>query len=126
MGTIALVALGGALGAVARLLISRALPGSLPGTIPWGTLAVNLLGSFLIGWLLASPTSRVAISPELKLLLVTGVLGGFTTYSAFNHETLMLWTGGLRMSAALYAGGTLVGAWLAGALGLWVGRGISG
>ncbi len=122
MKAIALVALGGALGAVARLLVTRA----LPDAFPWGTLAVNLVGSFAIGWLLASPASRVAGTPELKLLLVTGVLGGFTTYSAFNHETLALWSAGLRASAGLYCFGTLVGAWAAGLLGIWVARATSG
>lgn len=119
---ISLVALGGALGAVARFLVVR----MLPGAFPWGTLAVNLIGSFAIGWLLASPTARVASTPELKLLLVTGVLGGFTTYSAFNHETLALWNSGLRLNAALYVAGTMVGAWISGALGLWVGRATNG
>ena len=68
----------------------------------------------------------MAGTPELKLLLVTGVLGGFTTYSAFNHETLALWSAGLRASAALYCFGTLVGAWAAGLLGTWVARATSG
>ncbi len=122
MKMIALVALGGALGAVARFLVIR----MLPEAFPWGTLAVNLIGCFVIGWLLANPTTRVASTPELKLLLVTGVLGGFTTYSAFNHETLGLWNSGLRLSAALYVFGTLAGAWISGALGLWVGRATSG
>ena len=73
---ILLVALGGALGSVCRYLISKL---SL-GTFPWGTLTVNILGSLLIG-LLTGLMLRGSVSPEMKLLLVTGFCGGFTTFS---------------------------------------------
>ena len=82
---ILLVALGGALGSVCRYLISKL---SL-GTFPWGTLTVNILGSLLIG-LLTGLMLRGSVSPEMKLLLVTGFCGGFTTFSTFANENLAL------------------------------------
>ena len=79
---ILLVALGGALGSVCRYLLSKL---SL-GTFPWGTLTVNILGSLLIG-LLTGLMLRGSVSPEMKLLLVTGFCGGFTTFSTFANES---------------------------------------
>jgi fluoride exporter len=80
---IAYVALGGAVGSVLRYLSLLAVPA------PWGTLGVNVLGSFLIG-LLFVPAGRMGLSP----LLLTGVLGGFTTFSAFALDAARLWTAG--------------------------------
>jgi CrcB protein len=74
-----LVALGGALGSVARYLVSLALGG---GAFPWGTLAVNVLGSAAIG-----AAAGLGVQGPARLFLVTGLLGGFTTFSAFSLET---------------------------------------
>lgn len=84
---VSLVALGGALGAVGRYGLSQ---GFLIYGIqwPWGTLGVNLVGSFLAGGLLALSVARMPMSPELQLFVMTGFLGGFTTYSAFSAELL--------------------------------------
>lgn len=95
------VALGGALGATARFGLSgwvQAWSGSL---FPWGTLAVNVLGSFLIGAILHLSTDRFLISPEWRLLLTTGFCGGLTTFSTFSWETLAL----MRDQQWLAAGG---------------------
>ncbi|MBO4963699.1 MAG: CrcB family protein, partial [Prevotella sp.] len=78
LGNILLVAAGGAVGSVCRYLLSSVHVASFP----WGTLTVNVLGSLLIG-LLAGLSGRGILSPELKLLLVTGFCGGFTTFSTF-------------------------------------------
>jgi len=79
-----LVALGGALGSVLRYLLSLALNGTtFPWAFPWGTLAVNILGSAAIGAL-------AGLEGGPRLLLVTGLLGGFTTFSAFSLETGLL------------------------------------
>lgn len=118
MQALLLVAGGGALGSVLRFLISRA----VPGAFPYGTLAVNCLGAFAISWLLVSSESRWSWSTEQRLFWVTGVLGGFTTYSAFNHETLALFHSGMRGTALIYVLATLFGAWAMGALGWWVAR----
>ena len=86
----AAVATGGALGALMRYGLSSALHGWLGRDFPFGTLAVNVLGSLAIGYLLVALPSAEHQTPLLRLLLVTGVLGGFTTYSAFSLETLQL------------------------------------
>jgi CrcB protein len=77
-----LVALGGAIGSVARYLVSVAALAALGPAVPWGTLAVNILGSAAIG-----AAAGMGIEGQQRLLLVTGVLGGFTTFSAFSLET---------------------------------------
>ena len=81
-----LVAAGGALGSVARYLVSVASLTWFGTGFPWGTLAVNVIGSAAIGI-----CGALGVSGEWRLLLVTGVLGGFTTFSAFSLETGMLW-----------------------------------
>ncbi len=92
------------------------------GAALWGTLAVNLLGSFLLG-VLVPIALRGALSDQMRLVLGVGVMGGFTTYSTFNLEVLTLAQQGNGAHAALYALGTLVGCLAAGAAGLWLGRG---
>ena len=77
-----LVALGGAVGSVARYLVSVAAFATLGAGFPWGTLAVNIAGSAAIG-----VAAGMGIEGQQRLLLVTGVLGGFTTFSAFSLET---------------------------------------
>ncbi|MBX2825141.1 MAG: fluoride efflux transporter CrcB [Gammaproteobacteria bacterium] len=93
-----LVALGGALGAVSRYGIGRVLL-VYPG-FPFATLVVNVTGSFFIGYLAALFLQRPG-SDDLRLLLVTGFLGAFTTFSAFSLETLMLYQQGEPFRAAL-------------------------
>ncbi|MBR3531650.1 MAG: fluoride efflux transporter CrcB [Bacteroidaceae bacterium] len=100
---ILLVALGGAVGSVCRYLISKL---SL-GTFPWGTLTVNILGSLLIG-LLTGLMLRGSISPEMKLLLVTGFCGGFTTFSTFANESFSMMRTGDVLLSALYIGVSVV------------------
>lgn len=85
------VALGGAVGSVLRFLSLQVVPA------PWGTVGINVLGCFLMG-LLFVPAGRMGLSP----LLLTGILGGFTTFSAFSLDALRLWTAGQGMQAALY------------------------
>ena len=87
---IALVALGGAVGSVLRYLVATLAVAWLGPAFPWGTLAVNLVGSFLIGLVQSLATESLVISEETRLLLSTGVIGGLTTYSAFSYETVHL------------------------------------
>lgn len=112
------VALGGALGSVLRWLASSALARGGDGRFPWGTLAVNLAGSFVIGLMLGAPDSRGPLAPGLRLLVVTGLLGGFTTFSAFSWETIALARSGQAIAAIGYAAGSLAGGLAAAALGL--------
>lgn len=88
---IAWVALGGALGSVLRFLASGAAHRLFPGLLfPVGTLAVNVAGSLLIGLIGGLAESRQFLGPDLRVFLLTGCLGGFTTFSAFAFESLGL------------------------------------
>ena len=112
---------GGAVGTAARYLLTLWADDRFGASFPYGTLAVNLIGCFLI-----SIVVQVAAAGEwpatLRLALVTGVLGGFTTYSAFNNETLRLFAQGSNGLALAYVGATLAGGLLSGWLGLTVAR----
>lgn len=103
---VVLVALGGALGATLRYLVTSWVQQRVD-FFPWGTLAVNLLGSFLIGVVLEL-TVRGFLSSQARLFLAVGLLGGFTTFSSFSWETLALLEDGDVLPALLYAGGSLV------------------
>lgn len=81
-----LVGLGGFLGALARYTVSGWFL-RLSGTFPWGTLAVNLLGSFGLGFLMTLAGETLLISPEVRLFLAVGFFGAFTTFSTFAYET---------------------------------------
>jgi CrcB protein len=100
-----LVAGGGAAGSVLRYLVSGVAQRMLvPGagtlaTFPAGTLVVNVTGSLLIGLLAGLAESRAVFGPEVRLLLVTGFLGGYTTFSAFSLETLLLLRAGQTATA---------------------------
>lgn len=114
-----LVALGGALGSVLRWLVGGWMQAALPGSaFPWGTFTVNALGSFAIGALLGIPVDRGLVPPAARLLLVTGFLGGFTTFSAYSHETLQLARDGHWPGAFGYALGS-VAVGLVAAYGGW-------
>lgn len=118
------VALGGALGSTARYLVSLAYlrvfgPAVVSG-LPLGTFTVNVVGSFALGWLSHWGAGRMLLGVDVRLLLGTGVLGGFTTYSSFNQETLRMLHGGDSFRAVLYAIGTLLVCLLAGAAGMWL------
>jgi len=97
------VALGSAVGAVARYLCSIGLLQLAGGGFPWGTLAVNVLGSFLIGLFatLTGPGGRLRAGAVQWQFVVTGFCGGFTTFSVFSLETLLLLQGGALGLAAL-------------------------
>jgi CrcB protein len=106
------VAVGGALGALARYGVASAWPHPVVG-FPWATLVINLVGCLLIGAVLATVGHR----PLARAFLATGVLGGFTTFSAYSLETRDLIAAGRIGLATLYALGTLAGALVAVFLG---------
>ena len=116
-------ALGGALGALARWALGAALP-SPAGSWPIATLLVNLTGCLLIGVLLAVLIARRADPAWLRPLLATGVLGGYTTYSAFALDTVHLVEAGAWAAAAGYVLASVVGGVLAVAAGLLLGRAV--
>ena len=84
---VALVAAGGAIGAVARYVLQQWLPSD---SLPWGTMTANLVGSLLLGILLGAVAAGVTVSDEVVLLFGTGVLGAFTTMSAFAVDSIRL------------------------------------
>jgi CrcB protein len=113
--TLALVAAGGAIGAVLRYLAVLAAARLFGTGFPWGTLAVNFLGSLAIGILAVLMLERGGTGGRnLAPLLIPGLLGGFTTFSAFSLETVALIDGGRAAAAAAYAGAS-VGLCVAGA-----------
>lgn len=113
-----LICLGGALGTGARYLIALEAPRLLGTAFPYGTLTVNVVGSFLLGAVMHVGLTTNLISPELRLMLTTGVMGGFTTYSTFNYETMEYLRQGDLPLAAVHVAATLFLCLLAGALGL--------
>ena len=83
-----LVCLGGAIGSGARYLTALWAASAMGPAFPFGTLIVNLLGSFLIAFIMHIGSATEMLSPELRVMLTTGVMGGFTTYSTFSYETM--------------------------------------
>jgi len=114
------VALGGGLGAALRYLLGLA-----PwGAFPWDTLLVNGLGCLVIGWVAirTAPDGAWPLAPHLRQFLMTGVCGGFTTFSVFSLETLALLQDGAWLWGALYVGATLLVALLGAAAGIALAR----
>ena len=104
---ILMIALGGAFGAVARYGLSGWVHSHLDTTFPMGTLAVNILGSFLLG--LSLPLfESLAWSADLRTLVTIGFLGAFTTFSTFSYEAVVLLEGGEWTRGGLYMGSSLL------------------
>ena len=116
-----LVFIGGGMGAAARHAINRAGLAVLGPGFPWWTLAVNVSGSFAIG-LLAGLFGAMETGQNARLFLITGFLGGFTTFSAFSLDALTLWERGAPIQAGMYIVGSMVLSLLAAAVGLMLSR----
>jgi CrcB protein len=112
------VGIGCVIGSVARYLVSLALQ-MIPG-LPWGTLFVNVTGSFIIGFYstLSGPDGRLFASAQQRQFVMTGICGGYTTFSSFSLETFRLLQSGKTASALIYIVVSVVG-WLAG---VWLGH----
>ena len=123
---VALVALGGAIGSVARYGVGSLAARAFGAAFPVGTLLVNLSGSFLIAIIMHVALAGTAISLELRIFLTTGIMGGYTTYSSFNYETLALINQRAYGLAGLNVAGTVVGCFVVGLLGLAAGRALTG
>ena len=111
------VGLGGFLGSVARYAVAMWCGAAQPGRFPWATFAVNCAGCLLIG-VLAGLFSRASVPGTVRLFLITGVLGGFTTFSAFGLESVVLLRRGETGLALLYVLGSVMVGVLAVCLGL--------
>lgn len=103
------VALGGAVGSVARYLLSILMQARSGAGFPLGTLVINISGSLLLGFLLRYALDSSAISPEFRALATTGFCGGYTTFSAFSYETAILIDAGDWKRASLYVTLSVVG-----------------
>lgn len=121
-----LVALGGAAGSALRYGVNLGAIAMLGVSWPYGTFIVNVLGSFALGVVMEALGGRMLAGVDLRLVLGTGLLGGFTTYSSFNLETIRLWEQGAQGRAAAYAIATAVVCLGAGFLGLVAARALKG
>ncbi|MFH0894921.1 MAG: fluoride efflux transporter CrcB [Bacteroidota bacterium] len=101
MKVLLLIGSGSFIGGVARYLISQLVQNRNPGSFPYGTLVVNIAGCFLIGLLLGL-IEKGHVPAEWKFFLATGILGGFTTFSAFSHESFGMMQNGQHTYAMLY------------------------
>ena len=128
MLTYMLVALGGAIGSVARFALSGAIARGTNEIFPWGTLVVNISGCFVIGFfaMLTGPDGRVSVASDVRQFFMVGICGGYTTFSSFSLQTLVLAREGdfnraganVVLSVAL----CLLGVWLGAAAGAAVNR----
>jgi fluoride exporter len=111
-----LVLIGGGTGALTRYVAASAIMTRFGGKFPLGTLAINVTGSFLIGFLMTMLTERFQLDPQWRLLLVVGFLGGYTTFSSFEWETFTavrdgaLWAGMLNIVSSVVVG--YIAVWL--------------
>lgn len=126
MKLLLLVMCGGAIGAGLRFLVNMAFgPALLAGAVafPWSTFTVNVVGGFVMGVVFVVVGERLGGSLEWRAFLATGILGGFTTFSAYSLDMLMLYTGdGLGLRFVAYTLGSVVAAFLALISGLWLAR----
>ena len=100
---LAIIGFGGFIGTIARFLISRYFQLNLPTLFPWGTFIVNLMGCFLIGIIYGISEKGNFLSPEVRLFLTVGLCGGFTTFSTFSNDALMLMEQQEWLRFALYS-----------------------
>jgi CrcB protein len=116
MSRYVVVMLGGAIGAVSRFIVGSLVLRFYATVFPLGTFLINISGSFLIGLLMTLFLNRPAIHSNWRLFLVTGILGGYTTFSSFEWEALTALRGGSEAIAFLYIGSSVIvglaGAWL--------------
>ena len=119
-----LVVVGGGIGAGIRHLTNIGALRLVGPNYPWGTMAINIVGSFAMGLFIAILARRGG-SNELRLFVATGILGGFTTFSAFSLDFATLWERGATLPALGYALASVIGAIIALFLGLWLARTVS-
>jgi CrcB protein len=117
--TYAWVAIGGALGSMARFALGVAAIELVGARFPWGTLLINVLGSFVIGWfdVLTGEFGRWTVPADARAFVLVGICGGFTTFSSFSLQTMQLLQGG----EAVRAGAYIVGSVILCLLAVWAG-----
>src|SRR5882757_1039768 len=105
MGVVFVVGVGGGLGALARYFIAGAIQSAVTA-FPWGILVVNVSGGLLMGLIVEASALKLNLSPELRAFLTVGILGGYTTFSTFSLDSMLLIQRGAYMSAAAYIVGS--------------------
>jgi fluoride exporter len=120
MSTYFWVALGGAIGSIARFWCSGLVAGTFGQTFPWGTLVVNVVGSFIIGFTatLTGPDGRLFVPSDARIFVMVGFCGGFTTFSSFSLQTLTL----VQDREWLQAGGNIVLSFVLCMISVWLGH----
>jgi len=121
MYNLLLVVIGGGIGAGIRHLTNIGALRLVGPNYPWGTMVINIVGSFAMGLFIATLMRRGG-SNELRLFVATGIFGGFTTFSAFSLDFATLWERGATIPALGYALASVVGAIVALFAGLWLAR----
>jgi fluoride exporter len=116
------IAVGAAAGGISRFYLGSAIQQRFGTSFPWGTLAINFTGSLLLGFLIRYALATPAISLEMRALLTVGFCGGYTTFSSYSYETLVLIEGGQFGRAAVYSLGTVALALLATFVGFVLAR----
>ena len=124
MQTYLTVAVAGVLGCWLRLFLGNFIPTFAGRAFPWATLTINILGSFLMGFLFVATAERFALSQPLRVGILTGFLGGFTTFSAFSMEILLLVQGGEAAKGAIYAVTSVAFGFIACFIGALIARAI--
>jgi CrcB protein len=124
MFNLLLVAVGGAIGASLRHLVNIGAMRLVGSGFPWGTMAVNVAGSLAMGVFVEVLARRFNASNELRLLVATGVLGGFTTFSAFSLDFAALWDRGAAAAAIFYAAASVLLSLAAIFAGMWLARAV--
>ncbi len=115
-----LVMVGGALGTLARFLLSTFVATHFGETFPWGTLIINVTGSFVIGFFgtLTDPDGTLLVNPQFRTFFMIGICGGYTTFSSFSLQTLRLAQGGQWLNA----GGNIIASNVGCLLAIWLGH----
>jgi CrcB protein len=122
MTRLILICLGGAVGTGARYLTALWAVAAFGPAFPLGTFIVNVTGSLLLGFIMQVSTTTTLIGPDVRLMLTTGVMGGFTTYSTFNYETTNYLREGAWLMGAANIAATVAGCLVAGLAGIALAR----
>jgi fluoride exporter len=116
-----LVALGGGIGSVTRYLVGGWFAGRFGPAFPYGTFVINVTGSFIIGLFLAFAQERISLSPYWRLFFAVGFLGGYTTFSSFEYESVRLLQDGEMLLGSVYMIGSVVAGGIAAISGIMLG-----
>jgi fluoride exporter len=115
------VALGGAIGSAARYLVGGWFAARFGAAFPYETFVINVTGSFIVGFFLAYAQERVSLSPYWRLFFAVGLVGGYTTFSTFEYESIRLLQDGEMLMAAVYLIGSVVTGGVAAIAGIALG-----